>query len=93
MTSNSIKAIVSGKVQKVWFRANTQKKAQELKVVGHAINLTNGDVEVLAYGDKVQLQTLIDWLHIGSEKSEVKQVAVTELASDELAHLTSFTTG
>jgi len=93
MTSNSIKAIVSGKVQKVWFRANTQKKAQELNITGQAINLTNGDVEVSAYGDEAQLQALIDWLHIGSEKSEVKQVVVTELPCDELAHLTSFTTG
>lgn len=93
MNSNSIKAIVSGKVQKVWFRANTQKKAQQLKVMGHAINLANGDVEVLAYGDITQLVALVDWLHVGSEKSEVKRVTVTELADNELAHLTSFTTG
>ena len=40
--------IVHGKVQGVWFRASTRDVAVRLGLTGHARNLANGDVEVLA---------------------------------------------
>lgn len=91
MTTKQIKAIVSGKVQRVWFRANTQKKAIELGLTGQAINLANGNVEVIACGEQAGIEQLIAWLHIGSEKAVVDKVEVEELESVET--FTDFTTG
>lgn len=98
MKKVAIKALVSGKVQKVWFRANTQIKAIELGIVGQALNMPNGDVEVKACGDKEKVAQLVDWLHIGSEKAKVEQVVVTELTQNEVAQskiisTTEFITG
>ncbi len=93
MKKISIKAVVSGKVQKVWFRANTQKKARELGLVGQAINMSNGDVEVIACGETKALAQLVDWLHIGSEKAKVKRVNVIELTQCEVISATEFITG
>jgi acylphosphatase len=43
--------IVRGKVQGVWFRASTREQAARLGLDGHARNLGDGSVEVIAIGD------------------------------------------
>jgi acylphosphatase len=70
-------ALVSGRVQGVWYRASTQKKAQSLGLVGWVRNLTDGRVELVAIGDQDQLQKLLDWCYQGPELAEVKAIEVT----------------
>jgi acylphosphatase len=53
--------IFSGKVQGVWFRANTQQKAVELGVNGWVRNLPGGPVEAVFEGDKGRIETVINW--------------------------------
>jgi acylphosphatase len=67
--------IVSGKVQGVWFRANTQTQAQQLQVNGWVKNLANGRVEVFACGDEEQLELLFQWLRVGPELAKVEEVS------------------
>jgi acylphosphatase len=66
---------VSGKVQGVWFRANTQTQAQQLQVNGWVKNLANGRVEVFACGDEEQLELLFQWLRVGPELAKVEEVS------------------
>lgn len=75
--------IVSGKVQGVWFRANTQKKAHELNLSGWVKNLPNGDVEVLACGPESAIHELHNWLKHGPELAKVEKVAHEELPWEE----------
>lgn len=70
---------VSGKVQGVWFRASTQKKADALALTGWAKNLADGRVEVLAFGDKKALEALFAWLKIGPPLAEVNEVTYQEV--------------
>ena len=56
---------VSGKVQGVWFRANTQTQAKQLNLQGWVRNLADGRVEVFACGDEEQLEQLYQWLQQG----------------------------
>lgn len=65
---------VSGKVQGVWFRDTTRRKAEQLGVQGSAINLPDGRVEVIAWGEDDAVQALCDWLWQGSELSRVSSV-------------------
>jgi len=65
---------VSGRVQGVFFRAATAKKARELGIVGHAHNLDDGTVEVLAVGPPERLQELRDWLGVGPPAASVSGV-------------------
>ena len=54
--------IISGRVQGVFFRAETQRAAQIYVVTGWARNLRDGTVEVVVEGDKTDVLSLINWL-------------------------------
>lgn len=66
--------LVSGRVQGVFFRASTRERAQALGLRGHAVNLADGRVEVLAAGDAAALDTLAEWLRHGPPMARVDQV-------------------
>ena len=53
---------VRGRVQGVGFRWWTRARALELGLVGHARNLPDGRVEVLAQGDGAAVEALLDLL-------------------------------
>jgi acylphosphatase len=65
---------IKGRVQGVFFRDSTRRVAQSLGITGHAINLPNGDVEVLAYGDEAAINELATWLNNGPRMAEVSEV-------------------
>ncbi len=52
---------VVGKVQNVWFRASTAAVATDLGLRGFAKNLADGSVEVVAVGEKKDLEKLGKW--------------------------------
>jgi acylphosphatase len=58
----TIRILVSGRVQGVFFRVYTQKFARELNGVSGVVrNLRDGRVEIIAEGDESELQKLIEW--------------------------------
>lgn len=75
------RCLVSGRVQGVFFRGSTQQKAKELGVTGHARNLPDGRVEVLAVGDGAAVQALMDWLRVGPPAARVDAVESIALES------------
>ena len=76
----TVKLIVEGKVQGVFYRQSTKKKAKELGVAGTVKNLINGDVEIIATGTPEQLDQLIQWCHQGPSKASVTKVSSTPLS-------------
>ena len=72
------RCVVSGKVQGVWFRASAKREAERLGVTGHAKNLPDGSVEVLACGDADAVSALIEWLHAGPPQAKVAKVLVED---------------
>ncbi len=46
-----VKILVSGRVQGVYFRMFTQNKAKQFGIKGHARNLPDGRVEIIAEAD------------------------------------------
>jgi acylphosphatase len=67
--------VVSGRVQGVAFRAHARAQALALGLRGHAVNLHDGRVEVLAVGDADAIERLADWLRRGSPMARVDAVA------------------
>jgi acylphosphatase len=64
--------LVTGRVQGVFFRASTRERALKLGLRGHAKNLADGRVEVLAEGDASAIDALERWLHIGPPMARVE---------------------
>jgi acylphosphatase len=87
------RCLVSGRVQGVFYRATAARRAQELGLRGHARNLPDGRVEVLACGNEESVSAFVKWLWIGSSASKVSSVEVTEAAVDALEARTGFHTG
>ena len=75
--------LVSGRVQGVFFRASTRKRAQELGLRGHAINLRDGRVEVLAAGDAEAIDALAGWLREGPPDARVESVERSPASPEE----------
>jgi acylphosphatase len=72
------KCLVSGRVQGVFYRATCERRARELGVFGHALNLPDGRVEVLACGEAARVREFIEWLWEGSAASRVDAVDVSD---------------
>ena len=86
------KFLIAGRVQGVFYRATVAQRARELAVTGHAKNLPDGRVEVIACGTPKALEQLERWLWIGSSASKVTGVDATDLALDPADVPSSFGT-
>ena len=77
--------VISGRVQGVWFRASTRQQAEQLGLSGHAVNLPDGRVEVVACGSEAALDKLAAWLRRGPELASVHDVLSEELATQRVS--------
>lgn len=73
-------AWVRGRVQGVGFRWWTRCRAIELGLTGHAANLSDGRVEIVAEGPREACERLLAALRSGSTPGHVQRV--TERFSD-----------
>ena len=71
---------VSGRVQGVAFRAHTRAQALALGLRGHARNLADGRVEVLAVGDADAIERLAEWLRHGPPLARVDDLVRESIA-------------
>ena len=71
---NRVHILVKGNVQGVFFRVNTKQKADQLGIFGWVRNLDSGRVEIMAEGEKENLEELIEWCEQGSPAAEVEKV-------------------
>ena len=79
---------VIGRVQGVYFRAYTEKKAIELLLNGYVRNLSNGNVFIDVEGPKDDINTFIQWCHTGSPLSKVRTLEIEDMP--ELAGYSEF---
>lgn len=83
-----LKIEITGRVQGVWFRKTAKEKADSLSIKGYIENCNNGSVYIEAEGETDELESFIQWCHVGSPLANVKDVVV--LKYDELKHFDSF---
>lgn len=81
MDQQRLHAQISGLVQGVYFRDTTRQQAQALGVAGWVRNRPDGSVEVMAEGPKLQLDTLLQFLHQGPRLAQVEKVQAQWLAA------------
>jgi acylphosphatase len=70
----SLRAMVSGRVHGVFFRAFVESRALELNLTGYVRNLPDGTVEVRAEGERHRLEKLVAYLGKGPPAARVAKV-------------------
>ncbi len=74
--SKELQLIVSGRVQKVFFRAYVQNTAKEIGgVTGFVENLANGNVKVVAQANSLNLLVFLEKIKKGPPLAKVESVA------------------
>ncbi len=74
MKKSRIHLIIKGRVQGVFFRANTQKQAKRLDLTGWVKNLPDENVEVVAEGEKEKIKDLISFCRKGPSSARVDDI-------------------
>ncbi len=75
-----VRAIVSGRVQGVSYRASTVDEARRLGLVGWVKNRVDGTVELEAEGAPDNVAALLAWCKDGPPSARVDRVETEELA-------------
>lgn len=75
---------IFGNVQGVNFRYYTFEKAQELNLTGWVKNAADGSLEILAQGDRENLEKLTTWARKGPRLAKVESLEVKWQESQEI---------
>ena len=71
-----LRALISGRVQMVGFRAFAEVRAQRYAATGYVRNLPTGEVEIVAEGDRTLLEEFLADLRRGPRGARVDNVMV-----------------
>ena len=69
---------ISGRVQGVFFRANTWKTARSLGLTGWVRNLPDGRVETVFEGEHNDAEAMLAWCRTGTPPARVDHVEAEE---------------
>ena len=76
MSNKRVHAFVRGRVQGVFFREYTRRRAEQLELNGWVRNLPDLTVEMVFEGKADAVTAMTEWLHIGSPQSDVTEIAL-----------------
>ena len=79
----TVRIAVQGRVQGVGFRDWIVRKARGLELDGWVRNRSNNSVEILASGEALAIERLVQAAHRGPPFAHVAQVIVEEGAAEE----------
>lgn len=72
----TLRLVVVGKVQGVWYRDSMLCEAVRLNVAGWVRNRRDGTVEAMLQGDAEQVEVLVQWAHRGPQFARVERVEI-----------------
>ncbi len=82
-TPAALKAIVSGRVQGVYYRVFVERHAKKLQLCGYVQNRRDLTVEVYAEGTKEHLEELLGYLKAGPPGARVDNIDVVWLENPD----------
>src|SRR3546814_11340799 len=71
----TVRVVISGRVQGVWYRAWTERQAAALGLDGWVRNRRDGTVEAVLSGDGAVVEQMISELWDGPDLAQVKAIA------------------
>ncbi len=82
----TVRVIISGEVQGVFFRASAKEVARKYEITGWIKNTADGKVEAMIYGQENKVKNFIEWCKTGPEKAKVENVIIHELPEIKFNH-------
>jgi acylphosphatase len=79
----ALTGLIRGRVQGVFFLAETQARARKLGLKGWVKNTREGDVAVLLAGPEEAVRSMQNWLKISPPLARVDSVELTECVPPE----------
>ena len=67
---------IFGRVQGIFFRDSTRRKARKLGLTGWVSNESDGTVKVMAQGEEEKLEALIKWCYNGPMLARVDKIDI-----------------
>jgi len=77
------KIILSGRVQGVFFRLFTKKKANELGIKGYVKNLENDKIEAVFQGKEDSIKKIINWCKKGPSSARIDSIKIHQIKSEK----------
>jgi acylphosphatase len=74
----TVEIFISGRVQKVGFRACVKKIAMDLHITGTVINLSDSRVQIYATGEPMILEKFVSMIY-GCPRAIVRDIRLTEI--------------
>ena len=72
------RAIVTGRVQGVFYRDSCQQMARRFGVRGSVRNRSDGTVEVVAEGPRDAVERFLEWCRVGPPRANVIGMTITD---------------
>ena len=82
----TVSIFVTGKVQGVYYRQSAREKALALGIKGKVMNLSDGNVQIIATGTKEKIDELLRWCKEGPPNAVVSNIIVEEMPLQEFSH-------
>ncbi|MFA4860535.1 acylphosphatase [Methanoregula sp.] len=74
----SVEILITGRVQKVGFRACVRRIATDLNVTGTVMNLSDGRVQIYATGELMILEKFVSMVY-GCPRAVIRDVHIEEI--------------
>ena len=84
MAEKSVRVVIEGRVQGVWFRGWTIENAKRLGLIGWVRNKKNGSVEALFSGESIKVDEMLNACWDGPISAEVSLVTLETDKSPEI---------
>jgi acylphosphatase len=72
----TLRLVIQGRVQGVFFRDSMRREAQNLAVAGWVRNRSDGTVEAAVHGDPAAVDAIVRWAQRGPQHAQVERVDI-----------------
>ncbi len=76
MPKKTLRLVIHGRVQGVFFRDSMRREAQRLGVAGWVRNRVDGSVEAAVHGEPADVDAIVRWARRGPERAQVERVEI-----------------
>jgi len=76
MPKKTLRLVIHGRVQGVFFRDSMRREAQNLAVAGWVRNRSDGKVEAAVHGETAAVDAIVRWARRGPQHAQVERVEI-----------------